>query len=126
MDYLPLIGIVTVAAGFALRLRITVTVLAAGLVTGLVAGMPFVGTDGSPGIVDTLGRAFVNGRIITLFVLALPAIGLSERYGLQGRGYFDSRGLQASVYAQGDHWIEEAYERLRRYTRLSSVVAAWP
>jgi len=83
MDYLPLIGIVAVIAGFALRLRVTVTVLAAGFVTGIVAGMPIVGTDAAPGIVDTLGRAFANGRAITLFVLALPAIGLSERYGLQ-------------------------------------------
>ena len=83
MDYLPLIGIVAVVVGFALRLRVTVTVLAAGFVTGLVAGMPLVGTDAAPGIVDTLGRAFANGRAITLFVLALPAIGLSERYGLQ-------------------------------------------
>jgi uncharacterized membrane protein len=83
MDYLPLIGIVAVVAGFALRLRVTVTVLAAGFVTGIVAGMPIVGTDAAPGIVDTLGRAFANGRAITLFVLALPAIGLSERYGLQ-------------------------------------------
>src|SRR6185436_10411760 len=83
MDYLPLVGIVTVIVGFALRLRVTVTVLAAGFVTGLVAGMPIVGTDAAPGIVDTLGRAFANGRAITLFVLALPAIGLSERYGLQ-------------------------------------------
>lgn len=83
MDYLPLIGIVAVIAGFALRLRVTVTVLGAGFVTGIVAGMPIVGTDAAPGIVDTLGRAFANGRAITLFVLALPAIGLSERYGLQ-------------------------------------------
>jgi uncharacterized membrane protein len=83
MDYLPLIGIAVVVAGFALRLRVTVTVLAAGFVTGIVAGMPIVGTDAVPGIVDTLGRAFANGRAITLFVLALPAIGLSERYGLQ-------------------------------------------
>jgi|SRR5436190_1793297 len=83
MDYLPLIGIAVVVAGFALRLRVTVTVLAAGFVTGIVAGMPIVGTDAAPGIVDTLGHAFANGRAITLFVLALPAIGLSERYGLQ-------------------------------------------
>jgi len=83
LDYLPLIGIVAVVAGFAMRLRVTVTVLAAGFVTGIVAGMPIVGTDAAPGIVDTLGRAFANGRAITLFVLALPAIGLSERYGLQ-------------------------------------------
>ena len=83
MEYLRLIGVAVVLVGFALRLRVTVVVLAAGLVTGLVARMPVVGTDAAPGIVDTLGRAFANQRLITLFVLALPAIGLSERYGLQ-------------------------------------------
>ena len=80
-----MIGVVAVVVGFALRLRVTVTVVAAGFVTGIVAGMPLVGTDAAPGIVDTLGRAFANGRAITLFVLALPAIGLSERYGLQAQ-----------------------------------------
>jgi len=83
MEYLRLIGVLVVIIGFALRLRVTIIVLAAGLVTGLVARMPLVGTDAAPGIVDTLGRAFANQRVITLFVLALPAIGLSERYGLQ-------------------------------------------
>ena len=82
MDYLPLVGVAAVVAGFLLRLRVTVTVVGAGFITGLVAGMPLAGTDAAPGIVDTLGRAFANGRVITLFVLALPAIGLSERYGL--------------------------------------------
>jgi uncharacterized membrane protein len=83
MDALRLVGVLIVLVGFALRLRVTIIVLAAGLATGAVAGMPLVGTEGSPGIVDTLGLAFANGRIITLFVLALPAIGLSERFGLQ-------------------------------------------
>ena len=83
MEYLRLIGIVVVLVGFALRLRVAAVVVAAGLVTGLVAHMPLFGTDAAPGVVDTLGKAFVSQRIITLFVLALPAIGLSERYGLQ-------------------------------------------
>lgn len=83
MDYFPLIGVLVVVVGFALRLRVTVVVLAAGLVTGIAAGMAPIGTDAAPGILDTLGRAFTNQRIVTLFVLALPAVGLSERYGLQ-------------------------------------------
>ena len=83
MEYLRLIGVVVVLAGFALKLRVTAVVVAAGIATGLVAGMPLVGTADAPGIVDTLGRAFADQRIITLFVLSLPAIGLSERYGLQ-------------------------------------------
>jgi uncharacterized membrane protein len=83
MEYLRLIGVVIVLVGFLLRLRVTIIVVAAGLVTGLVAGMPIVGDETTPGIVDTLGRAFANTRLITLFVLSLPAIGLAERYGLQ-------------------------------------------
>jgi uncharacterized membrane protein len=83
MGYLPLLGIVVVGAGFLLRLRVTIVVVAAGFVTGLAAGMPLVGSGPTPGIIDTLGTAFANGRIITLFVLSLPAIGLCERYGLQ-------------------------------------------
>jgi uncharacterized membrane protein len=81
MEWLRLIGVAVVVLGFALRLRVTVVVLAAGIVTGLVARA----LDGAsaPGILPTLGQAFANGRIITLFVLALPALGLLERYGLQ-------------------------------------------
>ena len=78
-----MIGIAVVAAGFLLRLRVTIIVVAAGLVTGIAAGMPLIGSAGAPGIIDTLGKAFANGRIITLFVLSLPALGLSERCGLQ-------------------------------------------
>ncbi len=81
MEWLRLIGVAVVVLGFALRLRVTVVVLAAGIATGLVARA----LDGASehGILGTLGQAFANGRIITLFVLALPALGLLERYGLQ-------------------------------------------
>jgi uncharacterized membrane protein len=83
MKYLPLLGIAVILAGFLLKLRVTVVVLAAGILTGALARMPPVGTADVPGIVDTLGKGFADTRIVTLFVLALPAIGLSERYGLQ-------------------------------------------
>ena len=83
MEYLKLIGVAVLLVGFALRWRVTGVVLAAGIATGVVAEMSPVGTVEQPGILDTLGQAFANNRIITLFVLALPAIGLSERYGLQ-------------------------------------------
>jgi uncharacterized membrane protein len=70
-------------------------VVAAGLVTGLVAGLPlFSGggvfdslplltKPGQEGIVNILGRAFADNRLMTLFIVTLPAIGLAERYGLQ-------------------------------------------
>lgn len=80
MELLRLIGVAVVIVGFALRLRVTVVVLAAGISTGLVAML----LDGGSvqGILATLGKSFVDGRIITLVVLALPALGLLERYGL--------------------------------------------
>ena len=38
----------------------------------------------------------------------------AERYGLQGRAYFDSRGIKETGYAEGDYWIREACERFLR------------
>ncbi|HZN10248.1 MAG TPA: DUF969 family protein [Blastocatellia bacterium] len=75
--WLKLIGIVIVVVGLALRLRTTLVVVAAGLATGLVAGMP------PAGIVELLGRAFAENRFVTLFIVTLPAVGLAERYGLR-------------------------------------------
>ena len=38
----------------------------------------------------------------------------AEWYGLQGRAYFDSQGLEGDAYSMGDRWIREAYERFLR------------
>jgi uncharacterized membrane protein len=81
MEWLRLIGVAVVVAGFALRLRVTVVVLAAGIATVAVAR--WLDGDAAPGLLATLGKAFVDGRIITLVVLALPALGVLERFGLQ-------------------------------------------
>ena len=82
MEWLRLIGVAVVVLGFALRLRVTVVVLAAGVATGLVARA--LDDAAGPGILAGLGQAFVNGRIITLLiVLSLPVLGVLERYGLQ-------------------------------------------
>lgn len=109
MEYLRLIGVVVVLVGFALKLRVTAVVVAAGLATGLVAGMPLLGTPETPGIVDTLGRAFADQRIITLFVLSLPAIGLSERFGLQEQ----ARRLILRVRAATVGRLELVYQLFR-------------
>ena len=94
-EILKLTGIVIVIVGLALRLRTTLVVVTAGLVTGLIAGLPlFSGggvferipgltSPGREGIVNILGRAFADNRLMTLFIVTLPAIGLAERYGLQ-------------------------------------------
>jgi uncharacterized membrane protein len=101
MEWLRLIGVAIVVLGFALRLRVTVVVLAAGIATGLVAqyldSLASPGAEPGPGILAVLGQAFANGRIITLFVLALPALGLLERYGLQDEARRVIRSVSAAT-----------------------------
>lgn len=94
-DLFKLSGIAIVVIGLAFRLRTTLVVVTAGLVTGIAAGLPlfssegilaslpFLTTPGQEGIINMLGRAFADNRLMTLFILTLPAIGLAERHGLQ-------------------------------------------
>lgn len=95
LDLLKLIGVVIIVAGIALKLRTTLVVVVAALATGLVAGLPlfshegffqqlpYLTKPGQAGIINTLGKAFADNRLMTLFILTLPAIGLAERFGLQ-------------------------------------------
>lgn len=95
LDLLKLIGVVIIVVGIALRLRTTLVVVVAALTTGLVAGLPlfshegffqqlpYLTKPGQAGIINTLGKAFADNRLMTLFILTLPAIGLAERFGLQ-------------------------------------------
>jgi uncharacterized membrane protein len=91
-------GVLIVLVGLALRLKPTLVVVAAALVTGVVAGIPLfsdraiphnlpgfaiLSIPGREGLIDMLGRAFAENRLMTLFIITLPAIGLSERFGLQ-------------------------------------------
>ena len=77
MDALRLIGIVIVIVGFLVKWDTIATVVLAGIITGLVAKISFMD------ILDILGNAFITQRLATLFVLTLPVIGISERYGLK-------------------------------------------
>lgn len=74
-----LLGIAIVIIGFALKLDTIAVVLAAGLATGLLAGIDF------SEILKTLGDTFVSQRHMSLFLLTLPVIGMCERYGLKER-----------------------------------------
>ncbi|MSU23388.1 MAG: DUF969 domain-containing protein [Opitutus sp.] len=77
---IKLIGILVVAVGFALRFNTLLVVMAAGIVTGLVAGMSF------NEIMTLFGKYFIENRYMTLpVVLMVPVIGLLERHGLQER-----------------------------------------
>ena len=77
MSLWPLIGVALVVLGFALRLNPAMVVVAAGVVTGLVAGKSPIA------VLELLGEAFVKNRYLALFLLALPAIGMLERHGLK-------------------------------------------
>jgi len=77
MTYLPLLGIVLVVIGFALRMNPMLVVTASAIVTGLLAGMDPVR------VISTFGKAFNDNRIIAIVWIVLPVIGLLERYGLQ-------------------------------------------
>lgn len=76
---IKLIGVLIVIIGFALKKDTIATVVVAGIVTGLVAGL------NPMQILNTLGKAFVTNRTATLFVLTLPVIGLCERYGMKDK-----------------------------------------
>lgn len=77
---IKLVGILVVAVGFALRFNTLLVVMAAGIVTGLVAGMSF------HEIMELFGKYFVENRYMTLpVVLMVPLVGLLERHGLQER-----------------------------------------
>jgi uncharacterized membrane protein len=77
---LQLIGILIVAVGFAVRANPLLVVVAAGVATGVVAGIPL------HAIVERFGALFVESRYMLLPVaLMVPVVGLLERYGLRER-----------------------------------------
>ena len=79
MNYLPLLGILLVVIGFALRFNPLLVVAVAAIVTGLLGGMDFLK------VLGTLGHGFNENRYVTITYLVLPVIGILERYGLQQR-----------------------------------------
>lgn len=77
MEWLKLIGIIIIILGFLLKIDTIAVILIAAVVTGLVSGIDLYA------ILDTLGKAFVDNRLVTLFILTLPMVGLIERFGLK-------------------------------------------
>ncbi|MEO6724169.1 MAG: DUF969 family protein [Blastocatellia bacterium] len=114
-DLLKLIGVVIIVVGIALKLRTTLVVVIAALATGLVAGLPlfshegifqqqpfwqqipFLTKPGQTGIINILGKAFADNRLMTLFILTLPAIGLAERFGLREQSAALIRKVRAAT-----------------------------
>ncbi len=90
----PLLGIVVVVAGFALRLNGILVVAAAALVTGLAAGLDPVT------VIAAFGKAFNENRYVSVAFLVLPVIGALERAGLQERARMAIAGLRAVTPAR--------------------------
>ena len=79
INYWPLVGILLVVIGFALKFNPMLVVTVSAIVTGLIAGMDPVE------VISTFGKAFNDSRIIAIVWIVLPVIGLLERFGLQQR-----------------------------------------
>lgn len=87
IDYWPLLGILLVVVGFALRFNPLLVVAVAGIVTGLLGHMSFLK------VLGTLGHGFNENRYVSVVWIILPVVGLLERYGLQQR----ARALIVSI-----------------------------
>jgi uncharacterized membrane protein len=91
MNYWPLLGILVVVLGFALRLNPMLVVTAAALITGLLGGLELAE------VIATFGKAFNDNRIIAIVWIVLPVIGLLERFGLQQRAAALIRGMRKAT-----------------------------
>ena len=77
IDWWPLLGVLAVVIGFALRLNPALVVVAAGFITGLTARLSPVD------VLEIIGQSFTDKRYLLLFLATLPVIGLLERHGLK-------------------------------------------
>jgi uncharacterized membrane protein len=91
MSYWPLLGILLVVVGFALRMNPMLVVTGSAIVTGLLGGMDLVK------VISTFGKAFNDNRIIAIVWIVLPVIGLLERYGLQQQSARVIRSIKAAT-----------------------------
>jgi uncharacterized membrane protein len=78
-QYWPLLGVAVVVAGFALKRNAVLVVVIAAVVTALVARKS-IGE-----LLELLGTSFVKDRILLLYLLPLPVIGVLEHAGLRER-----------------------------------------
>lgn len=77
VNYWPLLGVAIIVIGFVLRFNPVLVVVTAALVSGLLGGLSLAD------LLALLGNSFVASRMLLIFVLTLPVIGLLERAGLR-------------------------------------------
>jgi uncharacterized membrane protein len=69
-------------------------VVAAGIVSGILSGMSIAD------LLALLGHSFLSNRMLMLFILTLPAIGLLERAGLRERARAFIAGMRRLTFAR--------------------------
>ena len=112
MNAWPLLGVAVVVAGFALRRNPVLVVVAAGIVSGIASGMDF------GDLLALLGTSFVSNRVLLLFVLTLPVIGLLERHGLRERAQAWIMGFRRLSLAR----LLVAYLGLRQLVSMFGLI----
>ena len=108
---LKLIGILIIIIGFIAKLDTIAVVVGAGIVTGLVSGLSF------DQIMVTLGKAFVDNRSMSLFIISLPVIGLLERYGLRERAAYLIGKLKSATFGR----LTSLYLVIRTFAAMFSI-----
>ena len=106
MSLLPLLGILIVVVGFALRVNPLLVVATAAIATGLAAHQALVH------VISAFGKAFIDSRSVAVVWLALPVIGLLERAGLKER----ARTVISSIKVATTGRLLLAYLALRQLT----------
>ncbi len=106
---IKLLGLLIVAVGFAFRVNTLLVVVAAAIVSGLLAGFSF------HEIVTLMGRLFVDNRVLTLpVILMVPVVGVLERHGLQEWVSARIRRAQAATAGR----VLGGYQLLRAATSM--------
>ena len=111
MEWIKLIGIVIIVLGFIFKLDTIAVVVVAGLATALVSGI------GPVEFLEQLGSAFVNQRIVTIFFITLPLIGLAESHGLKEQAV----NLIKKVEKLTTGWFLSIYLIIREVAGLFSI-----
>lgn len=72
-----LVGILIIVVGFGLKIDSIAVVIVSAIVTALIGGIDI------REILSILGKQFVANRGMSIFILTLPIVGISERFGLK-------------------------------------------
>lgn len=110
---LPLIGILIVVVGFALRVNPLAVVVTASLATGLAAHQSLAQ------VLAAFGKAFVDSRTVAVVWLALPVIGLLESAGLKER----ARMVISRIHAATAGRLLLVYLAIRQITSALGLVS---